>query len=82
MKDIQLLESVNIVLSHDLNSGIYNNFPKLKSQLEYVKVKLVKFMTITNSMPLTDFDAKLLLDNDVIDEGVYRELVSYYKYFR
>ena len=82
MKDRQLLESINNVLAHDLNIGIYNNFPKLKSQLEHVKVKLVKFMTITNAIPLTDFDAKLLLDNDVIDEGVYRELVSYYKDFR
>lgn len=65
--DRKLLENINDVLKNDLNSGMYDNFPKLKYKLERVKEKLVRFMTIINSEALQRDDIIILLENDYID---------------
>lgn len=75
--DKELLKRISDVLNHDLESGVYNNFPKLKARLEYVGNKLARFRNIINAEPLTGDEVRLLLDNDVIDEGVYYELIHY-----
>jgi len=80
--DKDLLQRINDVLKADINSGMYNNFPKLKSRLIYIKEKLVRFTFMINAEPISASEAKELFDNDIIDREVYNTLLRYEQMIR
>ena len=73
----ELIKSISSVLNNDLKSGKYNGYPILKFRLEYVSRKLANFKDIISYDQISDGDARLLLDNNIIDEDVWYELQHY-----
>ena len=50
-------------INYDIETGMYNNFDKLKKRLEYIAHRLVLSSYVTN-IELSDHEIKTLKEND------------------
>ena len=59
MKNQMIADEIN----YDIETGVYNNFDKLKKRLEYIAHRLVLSSYVTN-IELSDHEIKTLKEND------------------
>jgi len=52
-------------IDYDIDTGVYNSFPRLKSRLEHISQKLIESMYIENR-EISEGEMKTLEENDYI----------------
>lgn len=56
-------------IEYDIDRGVYESFPKLKSRLEYISNKLQKSIYVINDdAQLSRQEIQTLIENEYIDE--------------
>lgn len=65
MKKVSAKE-VRDSIKKDLEKGVFNNFPVVKSRLESILIKLTNLSYIVNSEPISRLQVKTLIENSYI----------------
>jgi len=55
-------------IDYDINRGVYEQFPKLKERLSYIRRKLYATIYLINGEEISDGEMKTLIENDYIHE--------------
>ena len=57
-------------INYDIETGVYDKFPKLKKRLEYVSTKVTESIYIENR-ELSRGEIQTLIENEYLDEFEY-----------
>ena len=53
-------------IDYDINTDVYDRWPKLKTQLQYIRGKLSSSLFIINAESLTSYEEEVLKENDYL----------------
>ena len=53
-------------IDYDINTDVYDRWPKLKMQLQYIRGKLSSSLFIINAESLTSYEEEVLKENDYL----------------
>ena len=73
---MKINKSVAEAINGDIQTGIYDNFPKLKKQLAYIADKIIRSNYIINADALIATELLALVRNEYISQSEFAELTE------
>lgn len=58
-------------LNYDIETGVYDRFPKVKSKIQYISNKIARLIYISNAEELSSGEISILINNGYVAGEFY-----------